>query len=595
MYAFVVPTYDKPWLSKKCLETLFRTEPGDDWFAVVVNDGARAPAPEAIRRQFEGNSRVEVILKPRNEGFSKTCNAGIRRAIERGAARVVLVNDDIEFTQPVIPALDRAFSSGGRVGVVGAKLLYPDGTLQHAGMARSGRLIGHRYYQMPGSHPPANEPKEGAVTGALIAMSSDLVAQIGGLDEGYFMTCEDTDYCVSATRAGWKVIYWPEFTAIHAEGATRGRTNREKSAKYRSAEILGYARLYGRWGHEVKEAVKVGPRPAIHWCLEASGLPETAVAVDAAKALEARGWSCEFWRVAPDAQGPRYYGTPEELARWLRGAPGIKIACSPSLSTAVLSALDPGDRGFALVLQAVDAVSRELRPLCPSAETARDLGLRGYLEPSFIGWCVRRSLFEGTLRNPEGEILIFDPDLSAKLGPFRAGRTVLDLDSPNVTGAVWVHAAESRAHVGSLVRAMAAGIPVVAIASPENRSVASSRDAVLVAPDEIPEAIDRLLADRPLADQLSLNARKSAGRHAWHVTADCLEDVFDRPDPKPERIEKASESRSFAALGSETRAFASSKPRRTNPPPARNRNKQSMSSLGAKPARGWTSSRKRLR
>jgi hypothetical protein len=136
---------------------------------------------------------------------------------------------------------------------------------------------------------------------------------------------------------------------------------------------------------------------------------------------------------------------------------------------------------------------------------------------------------------------------------------------------------------------MAAGLPIVVADSPETRSVASPSDALFVPWDMIPDALAKLLADPELAARLGASARRAARRHAWHETADFLEEVFDRPDPRPERVESPGAQRSFASLGGGDRAFAAKTPR-PPPVPERKRHKsRSMSSLEAKPARGFTS------
>lgn len=401
VYGFVIPTFDKPNLVVKCVATLRAWEPDRSrWFAVVVNDGAPARARTEIAAALAGDPAVAVVLKEANEGFSKTCNVGVAEALGRGATRVVLTNDDIIFNRPVIDAMESAFASDPRVGVVGAKLLYPDGTLQHAGMARSGRLIGHRFYGMPSDTPEANVPCDMAVTGALMAIRAETAKSVGPLDDGYFMTCEDTDYCVAAIQAGWRVVYWPRFSAIHAEGATRGRTERQKAPHYRKAEREGYVRLYGRWGHLVKEAVKVGPRPPVVWAIDAEdGKEFLDAALCQARAIARRGWATAVWRAGPGAPGA---GVDRDLPRdaaeaALLALRGIKVAASPRMASAVARSLRAGDAGYLLVPSLPDALDGPargrlagalvlgLRPLCAHAGVARALGTSLRLNPAFVG------------------------------------------------------------------------------------------------------------------------------------------------------------------------------------------------------------------
>src|SRR5262249_37676865 len=157
-----------------------------------------------------------------NLGFGATVNNGMRRA--RGRF-VLLCNNDIVFFQPCLDAFGRAFAADAGLGIVGAKLLFPDGTIQHAGMEKvTGELPWvHAFGTKPGDHPEAGRSRYvWSVTGALFAVRREVLQGLGGLSTAFGTAFEDVDYCLHAWSNGLRVGYCGEAAAYHLEGGTRG-------------------------------------------------------------------------------------------------------------------------------------------------------------------------------------------------------------------------------------------------------------------------------------------------------------------------------------------------------------------------------------
>lgn len=141
--------------------------------------------------------------------FAENCNRG---AIGRESDILVFLNDDCEPQDGWLTGLLTLFQDE-TVGITGARLLYPDGTLQHGGI---------RLTADPGwnAHNITEEPSDWpihAVTGACLAIRRDLFNQLGGFHEGYRNGAEDVDLCLKAWQAGYKVVYCPESVVIHHE------------------------------------------------------------------------------------------------------------------------------------------------------------------------------------------------------------------------------------------------------------------------------------------------------------------------------------------------------------------------------------------
>lgn len=205
------------------LVTLRQTAPS---VRVVVVDDA-SPAQELVD-QLEALSPevgVELVRRPVNGGFATTVNVGLREALATGAD-AVLVNADLEFHDAgwLAAMIERTDTEGRRAAVVGARLLYPNGLLQHAGAYYSllARAFAHRHHYGPGELPEALEPCRCPVTAALQLIRHETLEAVGLLDEGFDMAVEDMDYCLRVFAAGLECVYEPAAVAIHHESLFRG-------------------------------------------------------------------------------------------------------------------------------------------------------------------------------------------------------------------------------------------------------------------------------------------------------------------------------------------------------------------------------------
>src|SRR5262249_50083404 len=153
-----------------------------------------------------------------------TVNHGMRHA--RGRI-LILCNNDIVFFQPWLEAVEKAFDVDPELGILGAKLLYPNGSVQPAGVDKvAGQLRWHpAFCRLPGDQPRATRSRYvWSVTGALFAMRCETVRELGGFSTAYATAYEDLDYCLHAWSHGIRVGYCADVVAYHLEGGTRGAT-----------------------------------------------------------------------------------------------------------------------------------------------------------------------------------------------------------------------------------------------------------------------------------------------------------------------------------------------------------------------------------
>ena len=229
----VIPTFGDPSHVAEAVRSIRRTT-AREMVRIIVADDA---SPSA--RDITGLEAIDgidtLILGERNVGFAANANRGLRAADPR--LDVVLLNADIVACDRWLDCLQFAAYAGdtrlpdgsqgnGDIGIVGAKLLYPDGRIQHAGVHRNlGAPVwfDHRFRFKPADHGPANitVPVLG-VTGACMYVRRTLIDAIGLLDERYPMAYEDVDWCLRAWQAGFRVLYFPPATLTHLESVTRG-------------------------------------------------------------------------------------------------------------------------------------------------------------------------------------------------------------------------------------------------------------------------------------------------------------------------------------------------------------------------------------
>jgi len=224
---------------------------------VVVVDPA---TPPAVRATLEALP-VALVDSDGPFDFSARCNAGV--AASHGE-HVVLLNDDVLAEQPGWLSAMVGYFSERDVGVVGARLLHADGTLQHGGILLNVHPR-HVFAGFSGDDPGPFDllrvaREVSAVTAACLATPRALWDQLGGLSSEFAVAFNDIDYCLRAARLGRRTVWTPEATLYHFESQTRGPTAAPQEVE----------RLEARWGHVLRDDPYGSPafEPGQAWWLE---------------------------------------------------------------------------------------------------------------------------------------------------------------------------------------------------------------------------------------------------------------------------------------------------------------------------------------
>ncbi|MEP7335835.1 MAG: glycosyltransferase [Actinomycetota bacterium] len=239
--AVVIPTYGDPDVVAQAVHSVRKTT-SREFVRIIVPDDGSAPEHREKLRALARRYECELILGDRQRGFAANCNRGLRAA--PADEDVVLLNSDVVAHPGWLQALQHAAYVVG-AGIVGARLLYPDGTIQFGGGLRNPYEPGwfdHRFRGRDGELVEANVALAVlTVTGACMYLTRGAMDDLGLLDESYEMAFEDADYCVRAWDHGHRVLYSPAAALTHHESKTRGLV--QGARELRSQELF-----WSRWG-----------------------------------------------------------------------------------------------------------------------------------------------------------------------------------------------------------------------------------------------------------------------------------------------------------------------------------------------------------
>jgi O-antigen biosynthesis protein len=247
----LIPTRNNPALLNQCLASLFAKTHYPNFDVVVVDNGSDTPEALACLAEWNRHERVRVLRD--NSVFNYAALNNHAASVAQGDW-VALLNDDIE----VIDAdwLNEMVSQAVRpdVGVVGARLLYPNGTLQHGGVFLVGTLSWHAHRHLDQAEPGYAGRAQlvqnlSCLTAACIVVKKDIYQQVGGLDATHFTVgWNDTDFCLKVQKAGYRNLWTPFATLIHHESATRGQ---DQTPEKQARAEREWRRMQACWGDQM--------------------------------------------------------------------------------------------------------------------------------------------------------------------------------------------------------------------------------------------------------------------------------------------------------------------------------------------------------
>jgi GT2 family glycosyltransferase len=245
----VIPSRNAKELLRSCIDSIFDKTHYPDYRILVVDNGSDDPDALTYLEQLDRQSNAEVIRDPRAFNFSALINLGIRAA---NTEFVCAMNNDIEiistdWLKEMISVIQQP-----DVGIVGAKLLYPDDTVQHGGCILGiNGVAGHAHkYFSADSHGYADRliarQELSAVTGACLLTTRSLFDAVDGFDEQHLAVAfNDIDFCLEAGKKGFKIVWTPHAKMYHHESKSRGSEDTEAKVKRFNQEVDW---MKSKWG-----------------------------------------------------------------------------------------------------------------------------------------------------------------------------------------------------------------------------------------------------------------------------------------------------------------------------------------------------------
>jgi len=293
----------------ECLNSVYGSQLQGEPLVVVVDNGS---SDESVQRALKKHPRIHVLASGKNLGFAAAVNCGL--PLFRETKYVLLVNTDAFLETRCAQTLLDFLESHPKAGMVGPKLLNPDGTPQTSFEAfptlatetlnRSllKRVFPKRY---PSKNSVFSSPTlvEGLI-GAVVMIRVQAFLDVGGFDEDYFFFLEETDLALRMRKTGWDAYHHPGADAVHLQGATAKKMELESRIEFYRSRYIFFRKHYGSFSTNVVKIVQVASLTinVAFWGLVAAATCGTIS--NQARRLEVKFglWRWHLWG-CPEGQG----------------------------------------------------------------------------------------------------------------------------------------------------------------------------------------------------------------------------------------------------------------------------------------------------
>ena len=584
----VIPSYRDAQLVAQLVAKVRQTTDRDR-VRITVADDASGPEHLAALDQIEG---IEVIAGEQNAGFATNVNRGLRAADPHHD--VILLNSDVVPMRDWLASLQYAATHSPKIGIVGAKLLYPDNRIQYAGTIRNPdapQWFDHRYRFKPADWGPADIAGPTlAATGACMYIVRGMLDRVGLFDEQYGMGYEDVDYCLRAWQAGYEVLYAPSARLHHHESITRGTSVGERELKSQHV----FWRRWGTFLHERPVLNDDGRLRVVYVVHDTKLFGGLRLVFEQLNGLTERGHDAELWTLGSEPNWfelrcpVRSFSDYDALVAALGPVPAIKVATWWETAAPVWRASVVNGVPVYLVQdietsyypevpvrrhEVLNTYRPEFRFLTTSAwNQARlaELGLDATLISPGVDLGTFRPLPDvgrrsdmllalgrsqpiknialtlaawRRLPHPRPELCLFgsEPELAKEPGiRYITAPSDAEVNELLAQATAFVQTSKHEGFCLTVLEAMAAGCPVVCTDADGNRDFCANGANCLM-PEARPAAvaadIGRLLTDPTLRSRLSQTGTTTAAAYAWALRIDELERfMFEIARPRRARV-----------------------------------------------------------
>lgn len=230
LVSIIIPVKNNISYTKDCIDAVFRNSTGIYYEIIVINNESTDGTTEYLESLRKGDTpeyctKISVITNEVGQSFAKSNNQGAEIAV---GEYYLLLNNDTKVLKNYLKEMMTTMIKSDKNAVVGAKLVYPDFTIQHAGVVTFEKLLNPFHFMQHAhfSHKAVNQEREfSAVTAACTLIKAKVFDEVGGFDERFINNLEDVDLCYRIREKGYKVKYTPKAVIIHYESKTPGRSD----------------------------------------------------------------------------------------------------------------------------------------------------------------------------------------------------------------------------------------------------------------------------------------------------------------------------------------------------------------------------------
>jgi len=260
LVSLIIPTKNGVELLRKCINSIIGKTLYSNYEIIIIDNSSDEQETLEYLESVHTTPNITVIRDDGPFNFSALNN----KAVKNTTGNIIgLINDDVEVISPEWLGEMVSLVTRPEVGIVGARLWYPDDTLQHGGIILGiGGVAGHSHKKLPKGHPGYYGRAEllqsySAVTAACLLVRKEVYMEVGGMDEqDLSIAFNDVDFCLRVRDKGYRVLWTPYAELYHYESASRGyEDTQEKQMRFRG-EIEC---IQKRWGHILKNDPAYNP------------------------------------------------------------------------------------------------------------------------------------------------------------------------------------------------------------------------------------------------------------------------------------------------------------------------------------------------
>lgn len=593
--SIVIPSYNDYELLVACIESIHQFSTEIQYEIIVVDDYCVEENRTKLRTLADDKTRI--IFRKKNGGFSKAVNTGLTEVPPKNDA--VILNSDIVAHPNWLKALQYgAYEFGEKVGIVGPKLLYPDGRIQSAGSFRnteSPEWFDHYYRFQDSNYGPANVPQYCiGITGACQYVTRDFMDSVGILDEGFEFAFEDMDYCLRGWEKGFKTLYFPASSLTHHESATRAK-NKDIGVKEKKS-VVYFWKKWGDW-FDHRNVKNSDGKIKIIFILQTLGYSGGIKnVIEHANRLSKKNFATEIWSLDGSSVWPidvptRSFKNYKTLEGALSKEEAIKVATWWETSAPVW--LSSVKRGIAVnFIQEIeswfypDDIDAQRTVLSCYRKEFKNLTISNYnkgeisqlglsatmipcgYEPGVyykidsiqkernVLLAVGRSFFQKNfnfsfdawqlLGNKKPNFWLFgtEPDLASldKKITYHTKPTDKELNELYNKSTVFIQTSRHEGFCLPILEAMASGTPVICTDAHGNRDFSiDGKTCLMVDHDDtnaLSSTISKLFSDEKLQKRLIKNSLNEVKKYKWSVVTDQLEDYYNGVASQMSIVEK---------------------------------------------------------